>query len=447
MKILAFLAVWGALFLAGCSGVPANPPATSAPAAGPVVVETANQPADTTSRVAPSGETSDQASVAPYETESGTESTSTTTTTSSTSTYPTDYASPPTVDSIVSESLTDPVTVEIVPSSELDPPSLSGELALFYRTSFSSSNQSLKWTSSGDTSNAVIRGGNITWENGSKGLVRLIPATGQVDLLKTVASPSWSKTSIYPVTYGGRLFAIIDHGADWNSKNKRFDIEELDPVTGRTLSRTTITGEWLTVVGDQLYYQTKTEKDFWGSGRITGGQVRAMTLGDFAERDLSLRRVRLHAVGDHLVSLSDNGLQQHDPDTGEVIGETLVNPGLMSGMWPSQYSIFYGDDAVYWARETGESTDVQVIRVPVNGEPEGLVVFEMEGYETGLTIDEHQGQVTIGITSSVPPTGLAVTQVFLLDTVNQTAEELVIDEHIPASTIDVGGGLQMLVMP
>jgi hypothetical protein len=341
------------------------------------------------------------------------------------------YSGPQASDSRGSQSPTEPVSVAIVPVLETEPapPSLSGELALFYRVSHSSGSQDQKWTGRVVSGDSVVFGGNISWENGSKGLVRLIPSTGQVDLLKTIASPSWSKASLYPVTFEGRLFAIKDQGADWTSKNKRFDIEELDPVTGRTLSRTTVTAEWLTVVGDQLYYQTKTEEDFWGSGRITGGQVRAMTLGD------------------HLVSLTDNGLRRHDLRTGEVIGETPVNPGLMSNMWPSQYSIFYGDDSVYWARETGESTDIHIIRLPADGEPEGLLTFEMDGTETGLTIDAHQGKVTVGVTSSVPPTGLAVTQVFLMDLVTRTAEELVINEHIPASTIEVGGGLQMMIMP
>ncbi len=76
-----------------------------------------------------------------------------------------------------------------------------------------------------------------------------------------------------------------------------------------------------------------------------------------------------------------------------------------------------------------------------------LIGFMLEGHETGLVVDEHNGMVVIGATSSVPPKGIGVTQVFLMDTSDGSVSELPIEQHIPSAQPDAGGGLQLLVMP
>ena len=103
----------------------------------------------------------------------------------------------------------------------------SGTIALFYRVSFGTDTERLRTT-----------GGEVVWETGRRGIVRYIPETGEIDVLKTIESPSYSKSAIYPITIGSKLFVIRDWGSDWTSKNKLFGIEELDPRTGVSLSST-----------------------------------------------------------------------------------------------------------------------------------------------------------------------------------------------------------------
>jgi len=56
--------------------------------------------------------------------------------------------------------------------------------------------------------------------------------------------------------------------------------------------------------------------------------------------------------------------------------------------------------------------------------------------------------VLIGFASSSPPNSIGITRVFLLDTsVRGNFNELPVEQHIPSAKFDVGGGLQLLVMP
>ena len=46
-----------------------------------------------------------------------------------------------------------------------------------------------------------------------------------------------------------------------------------------------------------------------------------------------------------------------------------------------------------------------------------------------------------------PPRGIAITQVFLMDTSTNDVVEMPVEQHIPSAKLDAGGGLQLLVMP
>ena len=55
--------------------------------------------------------------------------------------------------------------------------------------------------------------------------------------------------------------------------------------------------------------------------------------------------------------------------------------------------------------------------------------------------------VLIGVASSVPPKGIGITQMFLMDTGTGSVVELSAEQHIPSAQPDAGGGVQLLVMP
>ena len=85
---------------------------------------------------------------------------------------------------------------------------------------------------------------------------------------------------------------------------------------------------------------------------------------------------------------------------------------------------------------------------PIDGEPEAMVSFELEGVQTGLVIYEYEDMVLIGFASSSLPNGIGIMRVFLLDTsLRGKLNELSVDQHIPSAKFDVGGGLQLLLMP
>ena len=109
-------------------------------------------------------------------------------------------------------------------------------MALFYRVNFGSDTQSLKTVVTDARGKGNYGIAVSTWSTGSKGIVRYIPETGQTDVIKTITSPSYSKSAIYPITVGDRLYSIRDWGSDWTAATKRFTVEELYPHTGATLN-------------------------------------------------------------------------------------------------------------------------------------------------------------------------------------------------------------------
>jgi hypothetical protein len=77
-----------------------------------------------------------------------------------------------------------------------------------------------------------------------------------------------------------------------------------------------------------------------------------------------------------------------------------------------------------------------------------VVRFQLKGEQTGPVIEEHEDMVFIGFASSSLPNGIGIMRVFLLDTsLRGKLNELSVDQHIPSAKFDVGGGLQLLLMP
>ena len=269
---------------------------------------------------------------------------------------------------------------------------------------------------------------------------------GQTDVIKTITSPSYSKSSIYPVTVGDRLYAIRDWGSDWTVANKRFTVEELDPHTGASLTSLDISAEWFTFLNDRVFFKSKVTENYWNGSR-SGGQLKVQAFGSSEVQDLAVEGVRLYAVADRLVSVNQQEIRWHDPDTAKIQSTNYVEALFDENLWPDASHIFYGDRSVLWAWSEPGSQQIHIIRVPFAGEPEILISFDLEGYETSLVIDEHDGRVLIGVASSAPPRGIGITQMFLMDTHTGNTIELTPQQHIASAQPDAGGGVQLLVMP
>ena len=155
----------------------------------------------------------------------------------------------------------------------------------------------------------------------------------------------------------------------------------------------------------------------------------------------------MHAVADRLVSVNQQEIRWHDPDTAKIQSTNYVEALFEENLWPDARHVFYGDQSVLWAWSEPGSQQINIIRVPFAGEPEILISFDLEGYETGLVIDEHDGMVLIGVASSAPPKGIGITQMFLMDTHTGSTIELTPQQHIASAQPDAGGGVQLLVMP
>ena len=310
----------------------------------------------------------------------------------------------------------------------------SGTVALFYRVAFETKTERLRSS-----------GGNITWESGRRGIARYTPSNGQVVVIKTITSPSYAKSAIYPVTLGGRLFAIRDWGVDWAVKNKRFDIEELDPRSGATLSSTQIRAEWFTIAGNRVYFMSEVETDLFGNAR-GGGVLTMKDLGPTTATELPMRDSYFVAVGDQIASISGSTVRTHDPSTGEVQASVELAPGSIDRIWPTAANVFYGDDAIYWAEETGRAKEVAIVRFRLTGAVERLANMGLEEDETSLVIDQDGGHIMVSTVGPEPLRGIVIKRVLLLDTDEKKLEEVPINQHISPARKEAGGGVQILVM-
>ena len=309
----------------------------------------------------------------------------------------------------------------------------SGTVALFYRASFGTDTERLPTTE-----------GDIVWETGRRGIVRYIPETGQIDVLKAISSPSYSKSAIYPMTIGSKLFVIRDWGSDWISKNKHFGIEELDPRTGMPLSSTDINAEWFTLLEDQVYFRHEVKTDLFGNPS-GGGELMVQNVGSPQASELPDRRIRFHSVGEHLVSLAGSDLQQHSRSTGDVQAARGIGPALMDGSWPVAGNVFYGEDGIYVAVEGARVNEIDIIRVPLVGAQETLFTFRLQEGENGLVIDESQDVVLIGLVGSTPP--FDIKRLLLFNVEDESVQQVDVDQYIPSARQELGGGIQVLVVP
>ena len=305
-----------------------------------------------------------------------------------------------------------------------------GSPALFYRTRF-------------DTRTGSLRGTGITWEESSLGILRIIPETGGIDLMKSATSPSYAKNAIYAVTVEGRLFIIRDWGADWTSDNNSFGIEEIDPYTGASISNTDINAEWFTILGDDVYFMREVKTDLFGN-RSGGGQLAVKRLGSAAETELAAEAPRFQSVGGQLAWVDGSQLLRFDPSSGDVLTTSEIDSVFTESIWPTSRGVFYGDSAIYWAIAESGPGSVDIVMLALDGHVERLGTLDLEQGETDLVIDESAGRLMIATVGSAPPRGIATTRIFLLAP-GAGLEQFVTDQHIPSARVEAGGGLQIFV--
>lgn len=256
-----------------------------------------------------------------------------------------------------------------------------------------------------------------------------------------ITSPSYARSSIYPVTLNGRLFSY----RDWSDTN-RWDVDEMDIVTGNPLSTNVFTAASFTIAADRLFYRTPISRDLFGNPR-GGGRLMTVGLGASNEEELTLPGVRLRGVGDQLISFADNTIVQRDPATGVEVSSKTLSLRLMQGIWPSERHIFYGDNALYWAVEQRTGNKIDILKVGLDGSFETLTTVSLQDGEDGVLIDDAQEWVAIGPTVSTPPVGFTVKRVLVYNTLTGTLEDLEVNQYIPLSTPDAGWGFQIAVMP
>ena len=85
--------------------------------------------------------------------------------------------------------------------------------------------------------------------------------------------------------------------------------------------------------------------------------------------------------------------------------------------------------------------------MPLVGDHETLLTFQLQEGETGLVIDQSQEVLLIGLTGSTPPRGIGVKRLLLINIPVKATREVDFDQFIPSARQELGGGVQVLVVP
>ncbi len=170
-------------------------------------------------------------------------------------------------------------------------------------------------------------------------------------------------------------------------------------------------------------------------------------MGSAEASELPERRIRFHSVGERLVSLTELDLQQHSRSTGDVQATKGVDPALLERIWPVSGNVFYGEDGIYMAVKGARVNEIDIIRVPLVGDQETLFTFRLQESEKGLVIDESQDVILIGLVGSNAPKGFGVKRILLFDVEERSLQQVDVDQFIPSARQELGGGIQILVLP
>ena len=181
----------------------------------------------------------------------------------------------------------------------------------------------------------------MSWDETDVGLLRYLPALGALDVLATTTSFSFSSSHIYPLSVGGRLFAV-------NTRSRK-EIRQYDARTGASLGtvcEVTTDDEFsgFAIVGERIFYLD-------GAGDLA---VEDLPCSRTAERlldadDHAISGRSMYGIGDQLISVGfkapdQREIRRHNTATGTVdeVLLTIADEEVFGA------SFFAGDDGLYW---------------------------------------------------------------------------------------------------
>ena len=238
----------------------------------------------------------------------------------------------------------------------------------------------------------------------------------------TTTSTSYSESSIYPITFNGRVFTVT-------RRSTNTMINELNPQTAATLHSVNFDSTNFTVLGDRVYFRDRTVTDFYGK-RSGGGQLMVQDLqGGLAKELLPYGHEdnggELLTAGNTLVSVLhdfDTGtaaIRSHDLITGEVT--QVLYPGIPDG------TFFSGSDGLYQLVQEGRTYWVN--RYPLLGASQTLLEIELDAGEEGLIADQDKGKILLLAYGA----DFKVRSVLLHDIASNVTENVPIEEFGPAA--------------
>ena len=135
-----------------------------------------------------------------------------------------------------------------------------GEVGVYLTVSLGSESDVLNAVAFGAQQEWLVPAGNIVVETSHRGVLMFVPATGEVIVLSTYSSPSYSPHVRRPYTTGDRLFV----NTEWTDSG-RLDFNEYDPQTSQVIATAPNAdgGERsFTVHDNDIYYWTTVESLF-----------------------------------------------------------------------------------------------------------------------------------------------------------------------------------------
>ncbi len=342
-------------------------------------------------------------------------------------------SSSPATSTLAATTASAPVTASSLTPTPTEPPIPSGSIALFATKSGGSQSDFLR-----------LDGGRVNWDTTHYEFLRYLPDQARLDEFGWTSSKSYSKTYIYGITAGDRVYEVkcfTDSG--------RKDVSRLDPLTGRTVAAYApfTTGDMykgFTVCGDRIIYRSETSRDFRGN-YSGGGHVYTLTAGgaapvkmlDHGDAD---NTGTYYGIGDDLVTVvtePDNDAWRYtiyrvDPDT-LALGEALYSFGT-----EDYVDFFAGDSALYWSEQASGMT--YIVRMPPTGDPVYFLEIS-DSVPEGISVDDSGGKVLLTFKDDTPESPFF----YLSDIDSGEVTELDADPAFYSGSSVAGG--QFIVLP
>ncbi|MEE8473633.1 MAG: hypothetical protein V3S82_10740 [Dehalococcoidia bacterium] len=285
------------------------------------------------------------------------------------------------------------------------------------------------------SSSLPVAGGKVRWTSTDYGVMRFVPDVPQLDAMAQTSSKSYSKSYVYPLTASGKLYSVRE-GTSVSSVN----LSQRDPRTGKVLGGCSFYSTHFAIVGNRVYFISKTTKDLYGK-RNGGGHLMTARLPCSGAASKLLKygapgnTGTLKGVGGRLLRVVSKGddryqIREINPGNGEVAS-------ILATVTNKHRKFFAGTDALYWYEEAG-SDSVFIIRYPLTGTPKAIVALPHAADDLyNIGIDEEEGKVFIVFRDGKP-------HFYLYDMASASLEDLPIDSSL-FSTYRMGNGQFLMI--